>query len=328
MKYLISFFLLLLGVSQLGCSPESFQAENRNDTRRVIIALPPGASTVVTSDANSATSNMLPQGGTLAQRIVPESAGMGRSLEKADFAESQYGIDMVYVEGGTFSQGCTQEQESECGVSENPVHDVTLSDFFIGKYEITQAQWKSVMGEDNNPSEFVGDDLPVTNVSWYDAQVFIIKLNEKTGKRYRLPTNAEWEYAARGGNQSRGYKYSGSNDINEVAWYAENSGGTTHRVGTKKANELGIFDMSGNAWEWVFDLMMAYTGSDVGYSGEAQTNPQQPEGNFPLIRGGGWNLHDKSANRPSYSSRVSFYTTNIPTWKSNRLGFRLAHSQI
>ena len=305
MKYLISIFLLLLGLSQLGCSPESFQAENRNDPTRVIFALP--------------------QGSTMAQRIVPESVGMGRSLEKADFAESQYGIDMVYVEGGTFSQGCTQEQESECGVSENPVHDVTLSDFFIGKYEITQAQWKSVMGEDNNPSEFVGDDLPVTNVSWYDAQVFIIKLNEKTGKRYRLPTNAEWEYAARGGNQSRGYKYSGSNDINEVAWYAENSGGTTHRVGTKKANELGIFDMSGNAWEWVFDLMMA---NGVGYSGEAQTNPQQPEGNFPLIRGGGWNLHEASANRPSYSSRVSFYTTNIPTWKSNRLGFRLAHSQI
>lgn len=258
---------------------------------------------------------------TMAQRLVPIDTGITRGLAKADFTEPQYGIDMTYVKGGTFTMGCTPEQESVCGDREKPAHEVTLSDFYIGRYEVTQAQWNAVMGESNNPSEFKGDDLPVTNVSWYEAQVFIIKLSMKTGKNYRLPTDAEWEYAARGGNKSKGYKYSGSNDINEAAWYAENSGNMPHRVGTKIANELGIYDMSGNVWEWVSDLSMLGL---PNYSGDAQTDPQYPEGNFPLIRGGGWNLHEASADRPTYSSRVSFHTTNTPVWRSNRLGFRLA----
>ena len=316
MKYL-SLVIALFGFLQWGCSPASSSASTDEGVAMNI---------------------------ALVQRIVPDS-GMTLDTNGADFTESPYGIEMAYVKGGTFTMGCASEQEKDCRDSEKPAHEVTLSDFYIGRYELTQAQWKAVMGEENNQSEFKGDDLPVTNVSWYDAQVFIIKLNWKTEKNYRLPTEAEWEYAARGGNQSGGYKYSGSDDVNEVAWYAENSGGTLHSVGTKKANELGIYDMSGNVWEWVYDLSMGSIGSSgirfggspmispalqlwsgtVKYSGDARTNPQYPFGNFPLIRGGGWNLHEATASCPSCSSRVLSRMSNLPGWRSNRLGFRLAH---
>ncbi|WP_291528415.1 formylglycine-generating enzyme family protein, partial [Bacteroides sp. UBA939] len=143
--------------------------------------------------------------------------------------------EMVYVQGGTFRMG------SESGFDdEKPVHQVTVSSFYIGKYEVTQAQWRSVMG--TNPSHFKGDNLPVESVSWTEAREFASRLSTATGKRYRLPTEAEWEYAARGGNKSQGYTYSGSNTLGNVAWYYDNSGNTTHSVGTKSPNELGIYD--------------------------------------------------------------------------------------
>ena len=181
---------------------------------------------------------------------------------------------MIKVEGGTFSMGGRYDDEK-------PVHSVTLSDYYIGETEVTQELWVAVMG--SNPSEFKGDNRrPVESVSWYDCQEFIKKLNQLTGKEFRLPTEAEWEYAARGGKYSRGYEYSGSNDADEVAWYSDNSGRKTHSVKTKKANELGLYDMSGNVYEWCND----WRGRYQSYS---QTNPTGPsEGESRVIRGGSW----------------------------------------
>lgn len=170
-------------------------------------------------------------------------------------------IDMVRVEAGTFMMGATPEMKNP-GANEKPVHQVTLTnDYYIGKYEVTQALWKVVM--ENNPSNLKGDDLPVEGISWDDSQEFINKLNNITDKKFRLPTEAEWEYAARGGNKSRGYQYSGSNNLSDVAWYTDNSGIEIHPVGSKQANELGIYDMSGNVLEWCQDRYGSYSSSSL-----------------------------------------------------------------
>ena len=189
-------------------------------------------------------------------------------------------FDMVEVKGGTFRMGATSEQGSDAYSDEKPVHSVTLSTFYIGKTEVTQALWKAVM--DYNPSSCNGDNLPVDCVSWNDCQEFIRKLNSLTGQNFRLPTEAEWEFACRGGNNSLGYKYSGSDNIDNVAWYDGNSDYETYPVATKSANELGIYDMSGNVWEWCCDWYGDYTSG-------AQTNPKGPEsGSERVERGGGW----------------------------------------
>ncbi len=231
-------------------------------------------------------------------------------------------IEMVRVDGGTFTMGCTSEQGDDCSKDESPTHSVTLSDYYIGKYKVTQGLWKTVMGSDNNPSEFKGDSLPVERVSWnIIVNEFIPKLNKLTGKTYRLPTEAEWEYAARGGNKSDGYKYSGSNNIDSVAWYGYyskeeigTSGKTTNPVGTKSPNELGIYDMSGNVWEWVNDRMGEYSLS-------AQTNPTGPSsghyGTFRVLRGGSWYSDARDC-------RVSFRNNEYPGGDHNTTGFRLA----
>ena len=173
----------------------------------------------------------------------------------------------VPVPGGTFTMGCNWEDKF-CGFHEGPAHSVTLSSFRIGKHELTQQLWKLVMGD--NPSEYKGNDLPVTNVSWDDIQVFISVLNAVTGKEYRLPTEAEWEYAARGGNKSKGYRYSGSDEHDDVAWHAFNSDHKIQWVGTKQPNELGIYDMSGNVREWVNDWYAEE------YSSSPEVNPKGP----------------------------------------------------
>jgi len=220
-------------------------------------------------------------------------------------------IAMVYVQGGTFTMGCTSEQGSDCFDDEKPAHQVTLSSFYIGKYEVTQAEWKSVMGA--NPSYFKGDNLPVESVSWSNVQEFIHKLNAQTGKQYRLPTEAEWEYASRGGLQSTHYKYSGSNTAGNVAWYNENSGSKTHPVGTKSPNELGIYDMSGNVWEWCSDWYGNYSASD-------QMNPQGPSsGSDRVFRGGSWGYGAGGV-------RVSNRGVSPPDGRDGILGFRLACS--
>lgn len=194
---------------------------------------------------------------------------------------SSISSNMITVTGGTFTMGCIREQGSDCDSVEEPAHQVTVGNFKLGTYEVTQEQYREVMG--TNPSYFYGcDNCPVEQVSWNDIQEFIRKLNNKTGKNFRLPTEAEWEYAARGGNQSRGYKYSGSDEISNIAWYADNSERKTHTIGVKQANELGIYDMSGNVWEWCADWYGTY-GSN------SQTNPTGAHsGEFRVVRGGSW----------------------------------------
>ena len=216
---------------------------------------------------------------------------------------------MICVQGGTFTMGCTSEQGSDCDNKEEPSHSVTLGDFYMGETEVTQALWKAVMG--NNPSNFNGDDRPVESVSWNDCQKFIRKLNQLTGKTFRLPTEAEWEYAARGGNKSQHYKYAGSNTLGNVAWYTDNSGNSTHPVKGKQANELGLYDMSGNVWEWCSD----WYGSN---NSSSQTNPQGPSsGSNRVLRGGSW-------YRSAGYCRVSRRFSNGPGYRHDHYGFRLS----
>ena len=217
---------------------------------------------------------------------------------------------MVKVEGGTFQMGATLEQGSDADDDEYPVHSVTLSDYYIGQTQVTQELWEAVMG--SNPSYFTGDNRrPVENVSWKDCQEFIEKLNRLTGKNFRLPTEAEWEYAARGGNKSRGYKYSGSNNPDAVAWYDKNSGSKTHPVAQKQSNESGLYDMSGNLYEWCYD----WKGE---YKSNSQTNPTGPStGSSRVLRGCSW--YDGAGG-----VRVSYRSSGAPDYCSYNSGLRLA----
>lgn len=216
--------------------------------------------------------------------------------------------DMVKVEGGTFTMGGTREQDEDAFEDEKPAHKVTLSSFSIGRYPITQDQWEAVMG--SNPSHFKGEKLPVESVSWFDCQDFVKKLNEMTGRCFRLPTEAEWEYAARGGKKGKRYKYSGGNILMQVGWFNENSGGTSHEVGKKSPNELGLYDMSGNIWEWVQDWKGDFTEED-------QVNPTGPETGIERIcRGGGW-------NREIDRARVSYRGDDQPDLRYCSLGLRI-----
>lgn len=241
--------------------------------------------------------------------------------ERPSYTETAFdlGMEMVYVSGGEFEMGATAEQGDAADSDERPVRTVSLDSYHIGRYEVTQGQWKAVMG--TNPSYFdKGDDYPVESVSWNDAQEFCKRLSEKTGKEYVLPTEAMWEYAARGGVHKTQTMYAGSDDIKEVAWYDGNSDENlessdpdfgTHKVGTKKANALGIYDMSGNVWEWCSDWYGDYDESDT-------ENPQGPaEGSYRVLRGGGW---DNSAGL----CRVSIRSRAYPVNRFNRLGFRVA----
>ncbi|MEQ8702809.1 MAG: formylglycine-generating enzyme family protein [Phaeodactylibacter sp.] len=229
---------------------------------------------------------------------------------------------MVRVEGGSFTMGCFSGQ-SNCDRNEEPAHRVELGGFRVGKYEVTQAQWWAVMGtsiyqqrdkvNENMDLRGVGPNYPMYYVSWEEVQEFIRKLNQMTGGSYRLPTEAEWEYAARGGSRSRGYQYSGSSDLDSVGWYGDNSGRKTHPVGGKYANELGLFDMTGNVFEWCADW---YKGKY--YSNLPLQNPKGPSsGSRRVRRGGSWNDRAgdcRASNRGSSSLGNRF----------NYLGFRLA----
>ena len=260
--------------------------------------------------------------GTLASNAVASSNTSGYSSSSSSMASGSnaisipvkdgISIDMVKVEAGTFMMGATSEMKHPSS-DEKPVHQVTLTnDYYMGKYEVTQALWQAVMG--SNPSNFKGDNLPVETVNWNDCQEFISKLNSLTGRKFRLPTEAEWEYAARGGKKSRGYQYSGSRKISDVAWYEGNSRSKTHPVGRKQANELGIYDMSGNVWEWCSD----WYGS---YSSSSQTNPMGSDSGAKRVRrGGSW----------CYIARIcrsSYRYGDAPDCRGLYLGLRLALSE-
>ena len=246
------------------------------------------------------------------------------TLEKPDneetFTAGGVTFKMIFVEGGTFWMGAQstnpngQNYDSEASDSESPVHQVTLSSYYMGETEVTQALWQAMMG--SNPSHFSGSNLPVETVSWNDCQTFIDKLNQQcagqlNGRQFALPTEAQWEYAARGGNQSHGYRYSGSNTVGDVAWYYDNSGYTTHAVGTKQANELGLYDMSGNVHEWCYDF--------YGYYGSsAQTDPTGPATGYGRVPRGGGCLG------VARDCRVSNRDGITPDSTSDHLGLRLS----
>jgi formylglycine-generating enzyme required for sulfatase activity len=299
-----------------------------SDGMKIFEEIPVGTYTIkvtATGCTTATESATVEQGETLKKTInltkpataVTKTGGgssYGNNNTGSSKAISSNGIEMVFIKGGTFLMGCTNEQ-SNCGDEEYPTHNVTLSNFYIGKYEITQMQWQEVMGAStklSNPSYFKDcDNCPVESVSWNDVQEFIKKINMKTGKNYRLPTEAEWEYAARGGVLTSTTTYAGSNKIDDVAWYDGNSESKTHPVGSKKQNELGVYDMSGNVWEWCNDWYEKY-------SGGSQTNPQGPSyGSNRVLRGGSW------CNGASYSL-VAFRYINIPDFRTFNLGFRLA----
>jgi len=270
-----------------------------------------------------------------------ESAGVKRT-GGADFTDAVSGMEMVFVSGGTFTMGCTDEQK-QCATAAKPAHSVTVGDFYISRHEVTQKQWRSVM--DALPvnlswsSDIKGDNLPVYYVDLDDVRKFIQDLNRKTGQAYRLPTEAEWEYAARGGAKSKGYNYSGGDNIDDVAWYNANSGdkplnedsleeytkkhgadayqkklnsnnNKARAVGGKKPNELGLYDMSGNLWEWCGDWF-------APYDSVAQKNPAGPErGSEGVARGGCWCAD-------SWGARVSTRLQTSPRNSRSAVGFRL-----
>ena len=242
---------------------------------------------------------------------------------KSDYTETAFGLNMkmIYVKGGTFRMGATEEQGADAYNSEYPVRNIHLTGYHIGKYEVTQAQWKAVMGtslreqrDKANPAWGIygeGDSYPMNYVSWEEAREFCQKLSEATGKRYILPTEAQWEYAARGGNKSRHYKYAGSNDIDEVAWYKENGDNISHPVGTKKANELGCYDMSGNVMEWCSDWATLYFENDT-------INPMGAlNGSYRIHRGCSW-------NNDARLLRVSHRAWDTATGRFYDVGFRVA----
>ena len=272
-------------------------------------------------------------------RVVPAP---GPATEETDADLRQY--NMVRVRGGTFTMGCTSEQGGDCDVDEKPMRQVTVSDFYIGKYEVTVnefkafveatgyrtdaetdggsymwtgSEWKKRAGvnwrcrADGSQRPASEGNHPVLHVSWNDATKYCGWLSGKTDKNFRLPTEAEWEYAARGGSLGRGYKYAGSNSLDEVAWYSDNSGAQTQPVGRKKANELGLYDMSGNVWEWCADW-------HGRYGSTAQSNPKGPSsGSERVYRGGSW---DEGAD----GCRVALRFDAPPGSPDNVQGFRVA----
>ena len=274
----------------------------------------------VKNHANSGETTILPTPVNPAPKAGQESEET-QVVGNSDRTFTVCGVSfkMIAVEGGAFMMGATPEQGEDARQNEMPAHQVSLDGFMIGETVVTQALWEAVMGY--NPSHFKGDDRPVEMVNWNDCQNFITKLNSITSEHFRLPTEAEWEFAARGGHKSKKYKYAGSKKLDEVAWYKENSKSTTsifssrstHSVFCKKPNEFGIFDMSGNVWEWCQD------GYDHNYYSKSPAkNPcNNTNKTYRVYRGGSWysNAND---------CRVACRYCNAPEISCGTVGFRLA----
>ena len=353
MKSILAIFVLLLTVATISAQTHNVTRGSKPSTSNSSSTTIKSSSTTSAKKSNATISSRKSVGNKHQSMAGSSASSSARTYTSPSLsAEKRRIIDniirnMVYVSGGTFTMGANSEQEEEIGdeigdeinYDETPTHQVTLSSFSIGRHEVTQEEWKAVMG--SNPSEFVGAQLPVENVSWNDCQKFIKKLNAITGKTFRLPTEAEWEFAARGGNKSKHYEYSGSNDLDEVAWYYENSGDKkitftwdidgnseedideqidlgieanhckTHQIMKKKPNELGIYDMSGNISEWCSDWYGVYSSS-------RQVNPKgASSGSSRVIRGG--NLINLTNN-----CRVSSRGKSAPDNCYSNVGFRLA----
>lgn len=272
----------------------------------------------IRSTVQNAINQLLGTSNTTSPINRPPGASSGTGTDK-HFTVNGVTFKMVFVKGGGLYLGCTSGSGS-CDSDEIPSHYVTLSDYYVGETEVTQALWKAVMGYNNNPSNWQGDRLPVEMVSWTDCNEFVSRVNSllaeqlPQGYRFALPSEAQWEYAARGGQKSSGSLYAGSNNVNFVAWYSDNSGSRTHEVKLKAPNELGLYDMSGNVWEWCEDWY-----SSSWYSDNVNwTNPVNAfAGSYRVLRGGGWN---------SYASycRVSNRNRNTPSFRYFNFGFRLA----
>lgn len=265
-------------------------------------------------EATGSTNGNITAAMNTGSNVIPSSGG-------GDFVVNGISFKMVEVQGGTFTMGCVGATGCDCYDEEKPLHQVTVSDFCIAETEVTQALWGAVMGY--NHSGFQGDELPVESVTWDECQQFIAKLNGMTGRKFRLPTEAEWEYAARGGNKSKeAHKYSGSNSLSEVGWYDDNSGGDSEQLGHKQThpvkkkwpNELGLYDMSGNVCEWCNDW---YTSYDTNPQINPQGAPDDGSSCFRVRRGGNWLYGARFC-------RVSYRYSGKPVSTSNYVGFRLA----
>lgn len=270
-----------------------------------LVALAEKIANALTGRANAVTGRANAVGGranAVGGQSIGSAAAPGSGGDIETFTVNGVTFEMVRVEGGSFMMGSS---DPEAESTEKPVHAENVATFYIGRTEVTQDLWLAVMG--SNPSYFRGGNLPVEQVSWTECQAFCERLRQLTGRQFRLPTEVEWEYAARGGNRSRGYKYSGGNDLYYLGWYTDNSGGTTHPVGTKQANELGIYDMSGNVWEWTSDLWSSnYSSYRNGGSG----------GSYRVNRGGSWNYYARYC-------RTADRSYNSPGNRGSYLGLRL-----
>ena len=227
--------------------------------------------------------------------------------DEKNYVENVMGIklEMIYVKGGTFIMGNTSEKGG-CS-DERPITEIYLDSYYIGAFEVTQKQWNIIMRGENIADE--NDNLPITYVSWNEATLFCDKLSQLTGKNYKLPTEEQWEYAARGGIKNSNRKYSGSDEIDKVSWYSSNSNKEIHPVGLKHPNELGIYDMSGNVYEWCLDTYMSYT-----YKNDSVKH--HGVGNNKVLRGGCWSDYASSC-------RVTHRFYDVSSSKSSKIGFRV-----